>query len=124
VPFQADNPNRNRNFVILVIAGISAFALVMGSYVALSLAGEDTDAFLRFLTIVIVTLIPSALAALRANSAAQNSQQAVDKVNLVAESVSHVEDKLNGTLDDRVQEASKQGAKQAMREGRSGRPTV
>jgi hypothetical protein len=121
VPFQADNPNRNRNFVILVIAGITAFALVMGSYVALSIAGEDTDAFIRFLTIVIVTLIPSALAALRANSAAQNSQKAVEKVDVVAETVSHVEERLNGTLDERMRQANRDTSEE---ETTNGRPTV
>jgi len=121
VPFQADNPNRNRNFIILVIAGISIFALVMGSYVALSLAGEDTDAFLRFLTILVVTLIPSALAAFRANSAAQNSQQAVEKVNVVAETVSHVEERLNGTLDERMRQANRDTSEE---DTTNGRPTV
>ena len=121
MPFQADNPNRNRNYLILVIAGVTAFALVMGSYVALSIAGEDTDAFIRFLTIVIVTLIPSALAALRANSAAQNSQKAVEKVDVVAETVTHVEERLNGTLDERMRQANRDTSEE---ETTNGRPTV
>jgi uncharacterized protein (UPF0333 family) len=100
VPFSADNPNRNRNFVILILAVVLAFAILMGTYVALALAGEDTDAFMRFLTILVVTLIPSALAAIRANSAAQNSEKAVSKVT-------EVQEKLNGNLDERMRQANR-----------------
>lgn len=121
MPFSEDNPNRNRNYVILVLAGVTVFALVMGAYVALSIAGEDTDAFIRFLTIVVVTLVPSALAAIRANTAAHNSAQAVQKVDSVVESVSNVEEKLNGTLDARMRQANRDTSEE---ETTNGRPTV
>jgi biopolymer transport protein ExbB/TolQ len=120
VPFSADNPNRNRNFVILILGGVCAFAIVMGSYVALAIAGEDTENFVRFLTILVVTLIPSALAAIRANSAAQSSEKTAEKVETVAKSVTQVEEKLNGSLDARLRQANRDTAE----EDTNGRPTV
>lgn len=93
----------------------------MGAYVALSIAGQDTDAFLRFLTIVVVTIIPSGLAAIRANVAATHSQIASEKATEVAETVSEVKETLNGTLDERMRQASRDVSEE---EGRSGRPTV
>lgn len=120
MPFSPDNPNKNRNYVILIIGVVVAFAIVMGSYVALSIAGEDTDAFIRFLTILIVTLIPSALAAFRANSAAQAAHKAAEKTEVVAEVVSNVDEKLNGSLDARLRQANRDTAE----EGQNGRSAV
>lgn len=120
MPFNADNPNRNRNYVIAVLAAVTVFALVMGSYVALSIAGEDTDAFLRFLTIVVVTLIPSGLAAIRANTAAHNTAKVSDRVETVANTVANVDEKLNGSLDQRLRQANRDTAE----EDDNGRPVV
>lgn len=115
LPFSPDNPDRARNYVILILGCVALFATVMGAYVALAMAGKDTDAFMRFLTLLVVTLFPSALAALRANTAAHNTAKVVQKVDAVA-------DTLNGGLDERLRQANRDTEKEV--NGNNGRPSV
>lgn len=105
MPFSPGNPNRNRNYVIAMVGGVALFAIIMAVYTMLALAGRDTDGFMRFLTLLVVTLVPSALAAFRSNTAANHAEKAVVKVEEVKAAV---EDGLNGNLDDRVREVVRQ----------------
>jgi flagellar basal body-associated protein FliL len=98
MPLSADNPNRDRNFVILVLAGVILFAVVMGGYITLSIAGRDTDTYLRFLTTVVLVIVPSSLSAWQAFKAKQNSQVAVDTAQALRNDVH------NGVLKDKVKE--------------------
>jgi flagellar basal body-associated protein FliL len=98
MPLSPDNPNRDRNFVILVLGGVVLFAIVMGGYVTLSLAGQDTDTYLRFLTTVVLVIVPSSLSAWQAFKAKQNSQQAVETAQAIRDDVH------NGVLKDKVKE--------------------
>ena len=98
MPLSPDNPNRDRNFVILVLGAVFIFAIVMAGYVALSIAGEDTDTYLRFLTTVVLVLVPSSLSAWQAFRAKQTSQQAVDTTQALREDV------VNGVFKDKVKE--------------------
>lgn len=66
MPLSADNPQRNRNFVILILAGTFVFTLIMAGFIALTMVGRDTDAYVRFLTLLVVTLVPSVLGAWQA----------------------------------------------------------
>lgn len=81
MPFSAGNPNRNRNFVIAALCGTVLICAILGAFVALSLAERDTDEFLRFVTILFATLIPSVIGAWRANTAAHNAGVAVKQTN-------------------------------------------
>jgi len=45
----------------------------------------------------------------------------VEKVNVVAETVSHVEERLNGTLDERMRQANRDTSEE---DTTNGRPTV
>jgi ABC-type transport system involved in cytochrome bd biosynthesis fused ATPase/permease subunit len=98
VPLSADNPNRDRNFVALILGGVILFAVIMGSYVALSFADKDTDAFTRFLTLLLVTLIPSSLSAWQAVKARQSSQVAAETSEALRADVH------NGVFKDKVKE--------------------
>lgn len=89
---------RNRNVVVLALCGTLLFGLTMAAYVVLDLAGRDTDGFLRFLSILIVSLLPSTLAALRANTAAAKTSEVAHKVDQVVEQT-------NGGLDERIERA-------------------
>lgn len=102
MPLSADNPNRNRNFVILILGGTVALAIVMGSYVALDIAGSDTDSFVRFLTLLTVTLIPATLGAWRAHVAADRAGEAVVQGKAAVQQVEAVQEKLNGGLEQRI----------------------
>lgn len=96
LPFSADNPNKNRNYVVSIIAGVIVFAIVMAVYSALAIAGRDTDEFIRFLTLLVAVLIPGTLSVLRSNTAAHNTEKAIEKVDEVK---SVVEEGLNGSLE-------------------------
>ena len=71
------------------------FAIVMGSFVTLTVAGKDTDSYLRFLTLLVTTLVPSVISAVKATTAAKVANDARDDLQ-------HVKDQLNGTLDKRI----------------------
>lgn len=98
MPLSADNPNRNRNFVLLILGGTICLAIVMAAYVAIDLAGRDTDSFVRFLTLLTVTLVPSVLGAWRAHVAAARAGEAITQVETVQE-------QLNGGLEPRITSA-------------------
>lgn len=61
MPLSPDNPNRGRNFVVLVICAVVVFSIVMAGYVALSLAGRETDSYISFLTLLVVNVVPGVL---------------------------------------------------------------
>lgn len=103
MPFSPDNPNRDRNFVILVLAAVVMFAVIMGGYITLSIADRDTDTYLRFLTTVVLVLVPSCLSAWQAFKAKQNSQAAVDTAQALREDVHN--GVLQGKIRDGVTEA-------------------
>jgi magnesium-transporting ATPase (P-type) len=94
-PLSSNNPNRNRNYVILIVACVIIFAIVMASFVTLSIAGSDTDSYIRFLTLLVTTLVPSALSAIMSTHAARNARD-------VKEDVQQVKIQLNGDLDKRI----------------------
>lgn len=98
MPLSPDNPNRDRNFVILVLSGVVLFAVVMGGYVTLSIAGKDTDTYLRFLTTLVLVIVPSSLSAWQAFRAKQSSQVAVAQTKALRADVH------NGVLKDKVKE--------------------
>lgn len=102
MPLSPDNPNRDRNFVILVLSAVVIFAVVMGGYITLSLAHEDTDTYLRFLTTVILVIVPGSLSAWQAFKAKQNSQTAVDTAQELRQDIH------NGVLKDKVKEGVKE----------------
>jgi ABC-type transport system involved in cytochrome bd biosynthesis fused ATPase/permease subunit len=137
VPLSPDNPNRDRNFVALILGGVILFAVIMGSYVALSFADKDTDAFTRFLTLLLVTLIPSSLSAWQAVKARQSSQVAAEASEALRADVH------NGVFKDKVKEGvaevlnpkagtitysggtdTAQSTQESTEEGRDGRPSV
>jgi hypothetical protein len=121
VPFSADNPNRNRNYVILVLAAVVLFAVIMGGYVTLSLAMRNTDDYLRFLTVLVVTLVPSTLSAWnsykakihaedasgKADTAAVKADVAAGKADAAAEETHGIAEQLNGALSARMEQANR-----------------
>lgn len=80
MPFSQDNPNRNRNFVILVLAGVSIFGIIMAGYVVLSLGARDTDAYVRFLTLLVTGGVPSILSAWYSYNARRSSQSVHEEI--------------------------------------------
>lgn len=98
MPLSPDNPNRDRNFVVLILAGVFMFALVMGGYITLSIAGRETDTYLRFLTTIVLVIVPSSLGAWQSFKAKQNAQAAVETAQALREDVH------NGVLKDKVKE--------------------
>jgi flagellar basal body-associated protein FliL len=114
VPFSANNPNRNRNYVITILSVVVCFAIVMGGYLVLSYAHRDTESYMRFITLLVVTLIPSLIGAWNALKAKENSQlanenalKAATKASAVADKVDSVDDKLNGGFDERLRQANR-----------------
>lgn len=92
MPLSPNNPDRNRNFVVLVLAACFVFALLMAAFVALQLHGAtDADAYLRFLTLIVVNLVPGALASWYAFAAHRSSSRVRDDIQ-------------NGVLKDKVKE--------------------
>jgi hypothetical protein len=65
-------------FVTIAILATVAFAIVMAVYVFLAIADEDTDTFLKFLTVLVVTIVPASISAFRANAAATSANSAVE----------------------------------------------
>jgi hypothetical protein len=98
MPLSPDNPNRDRNFIVLVLGGVIVFAIVMGGYILLSLKHQDTDTYVRFLTTLVVVLIPTSLGVWQSFKAKQNSAQAVETAQALREDVH------NGVLKDKVKE--------------------
>lgn len=123
MPFSADNPNRNRNFVILALCLTTAFTVVIGAYVALSLAERDTTEFYRFLALLVGSLIPSVIGAWRANTAAKHSAEAVVKTEEIAETLNGGREGEPG-LNERMRQANRDVNEEVRREGEDGRSTV
>jgi hypothetical protein len=94
MPLSAGNPNRDRNFLVLILSGVFVFSLIMVLFVFLQVRGSDmaTDAFVRFLTLVILNLIPAGLAAWYSFAAHRTSTQVRDDIS-------------NGVLKNKVKEA-------------------
>lgn len=63
MPFSPDNPYRGRNLVAVVIGAVAIFAIVMAGFVTLSFAGRNTDSYVSFLTLLVVSIIPSSMSA-------------------------------------------------------------
>ena len=102
MPCQADNPNRDKNIVVTVLAGVVVFTVIMGGYVTLSLAGQDTDTYLRFITTLVVVIVPSTLSVWQSYKARQSSESAVATTKSIQEDVR------NGVLKDKVKEGVKE----------------
>lgn len=116
--FSTDNPNKNRNYIIAILAAVVVFAIVMAGYVSLSIADRDTDAYIRFLTVLVVTLIPTTLGA-------WNSYKAQKHAGAAEENTRQVAKQLNGTLTDTVRDAAHEGTSNAIKEvTEDGRPSV
>lgn len=118
MPFSSDNPNRNRNYVIAILAAVVVFAIIMAGFVTLSLADRDTDSYIRFLTLIVVTLIPTTLGAWNAYKAQKHAGAAEENTRQVAK-------QLNGTLETTVRNAAHEGTANAIKEvTEDGRPSV
>lgn len=91
MPLSPDNPNRDRNFVILVLSGTAVFAVIMAGYIVLAVQHADTDAYVRFLSILVVSLVPSALGAWQAFKASRTASALREDVH-------------NGVLKNKVKE--------------------
>jgi len=98
MPLSPDNPNRDRNFIVLVLAAVAVFAIVMGGFVALSLEHTDTDTYTRFLTTLVVVLIPTSLGAWQSFKAKTTAQKAVSTSQGLRDDIQ------NGMLKDKVKE--------------------
>lgn len=94
----APDPEKERRTVVLVLAAVLVFALVMGGYVTLSIAGKDTDAYFRFLTLLVTAIVPSSLGAWQAFKANRTATQANDTAHAIQADVR------NGVLKDKVKE--------------------
>jgi len=94
-----DNPNRDRNYVLLILAAVVVVGVVMGAYVTLDLAGRDSAAYARWVTLLIVTGVPGMLAAWKSYTGERVAREAVVKVAELGEVV------LNGNLEPRITES-------------------
>lgn len=105
MPFSAENPNRNRNYIIAMLAVVTVFVIVMVGYVTLTLADKDTDSYVRFLTIIVSLLIPGLISAWNSYQAKRHSETAVTRVEGISA-------QLDGTLDARLRQANRDTQKE------------
>lgn len=95
MPLSADNPNRDRNFLVLILSGTVLFAIIMAGYIILAVRQADTDAYIRFLTILVVSLVPGALSTWQAFKANRTTHTLRTEIH-------------DGVLQDKVKEGVKE----------------
>lgn len=102
MPFSANNPNKNRNYVVAVLSAVILFAVIMGAYVAITLAGKDPEALVRFLTTIVVVLVPSGLGAWQAYKARATAEHAKANAKATLDAVT------DGTMEIKIVEGARQ----------------
>lgn len=95
MPFSQDNPNRNRNFAIAVVAVVIVFSVIMGGYLWIDDRGGDTGAYERFLTLLVTVVLLGVLNAWKSFKAADISARTDLKVDRVVHQT-------NGDLEERI----------------------